>query len=56
MNEATLKKYTCKDCGETFELTDSEERFFTDRGLFIPKRCTKCLKKKREAKQAEIDN
>jgi len=54
MIEAT-KEYTCieSDCGKVFELTEREERFFTDKGLFVPKRCPECRKKRREAKRNE---
>lgn len=58
IEEPIFKNYTCieSDCGKQFLLTEGEERFFTDKGLFVPKRCPECRKKRREAKQAEMNN
>lgn len=42
----------CKQCGDPFELTDSEIRYFQTRGLDLPKRCKACRKKNRSGTQA----
>lgn len=42
---------SCKDCGNHFEYTDSERRFFLERGLDDPKRCAGC----RVIRQGKID-
>jgi DNA-directed RNA polymerase subunit RPC12/RpoP len=51
--ENNTNKYVCRDCGSTFELTKKEERFFTDKGLLIPKRCPDCRKKRRTAQNSK---
>lgn len=33
--------------GEVFELSESEVKFYTDKGLSIPKRCAECRAKKK---------
>ena len=38
-------KRECKQCGEEFTLTDSEIKFYNDKGLNLPKRCSECRKK-----------
>ena len=52
MYEQQTNDHKCKEynCGTTFQMTDQEERFFTDKGLFIPKRCGSCRKKRKEEK------
>lgn len=35
-------KYTCKQCGKEFEITESEAEFFRSKGLNLPKRCKEC--------------
>ena len=58
MLDEQITEYNCvePECGKAFELTESEEKFFTDKELFIPKRCPDCRKKRREEKQAEMTN
>lgn len=55
MYEEQTNDHKCKerDCGAIFQMTDRQERYFTDKGLFIPKRCGSCRKKRREAKEVE---
>ncbi|HPD02147.1 MAG TPA: zinc-ribbon domain containing protein [Eubacteriales bacterium] len=37
------KFITCKDCGRTFEFTDSEQAFFKEKGFENePQRCPEC--------------
>ncbi len=40
-----MDKRKCKQCGEEFTLTDSEIKFYNDKGLNLPKRCSECRKK-----------
>lgn len=40
-------KLICKQCGQEFELTQSEWQFFRDKGLHQPKRCMNCRRKNR---------
>ena len=48
--EQEEKEVTCKECGEIFTITESEERFYTDKGLYLPKRCPKCRARRKEEK------
>ena len=38
-------KRKCKQCGKEFVLSDSEIKFFNDKNLELPKRCSECRKK-----------
>jgi len=38
-------KRTCKQCGKEFELSESEIRFYKEKGLALPKRCKSCRDK-----------
>ena len=40
-----MDKRKCKQCGEEFTLTDSEIKFYNDKGLNLTKRCSECRKK-----------
>lgn len=51
-----LKIYKCKDCGIYFYTNKSEEEWFLDRGLIIPKRCQACRKKRRIEATNKISN
>jgi hypothetical protein len=35
-------KSVCADCGHPFTITASEERFYTSKGMPLPKRCAPC--------------
>ena len=37
-------KRKCKQCGKEFVLSDSEIKFFNDKNLELPKRCSECRK------------
>ena len=41
-------KRECKQCGEEFTLTDSEMKFYNEKGLNLPKRCSECRNKNKE--------
>lgn len=47
-----MQKRTCKDCGREFTLTDSEIKFYKDKNLELPKRCSEC----RNARKNKINN
>ena len=51
-----MKKRICKDCGREFVISDSEEKFFKDKNLELPKRCSECRKKKRNYKNSKTSN
>lgn len=38
-------KRTCKQCGKEFELSESEIRYYKEKGLELPKRCKSCRDK-----------
>lgn len=40
----------CKDCGNPFYITYDEEKWYTNKGLNIPKRCKACRNKRRNKK------
>ncbi|MGN1119517.1 MAG: CFI-box-CTERM domain-containing protein, partial [Oscillospiraceae bacterium] len=39
----------CVDCGEKFEITNSEREFYSEKGFESPKRCKSCRDKKKAA-------
>ena len=49
-------KRECKQCGEEFTLTDSEMKFYNEKGLNLPKRCSECRNKKKNINNNEKDN
>lgn len=44
---------TCINCGEKFEFTDAEQRFYKSKNFEIPKRCKACRKSKRVEEDIE---
>jgi hypothetical protein len=38
------QKYTCKDCGVLFALSEGEILYFLEQKLHLPRRCTGCRK------------
>lgn len=40
-------KIQCCDCGEFFEFSEGEKKFFESKGLQIPKRCKECREEHR---------
>lgn len=44
---------TCINCGEKFEFSDAEQRFFQSKGLESPKRCKDCRKSKKTEENVE---
>ena len=48
-----MKQIICKDCGKSFSISPDEEKFYTSKGLQIPKRCKECRKIRKEEKKQE---
>lgn len=48
-----MKQIICKDCGKSFSISPDEEKFYTSKGLQIPKRCKECRKTRKERKTQE---
>lgn len=46
----------CVDCDREFIFTEGEQKYFEQKGLFSPKRCFSCRKKKREEIQQREAN
>jgi hypothetical protein len=46
------QEIVCIDCGNSFEFTDGEEKFYQEKGLVPPKRCSKCRLKKRAERES----
>lgn len=42
------QKIKCKDCGETFTITQEELKWYEDKGFKPPKRCKSCRKFRKE--------
>lgn len=42
----------CKQCGKSFELTDSEIKFYEEKNLSLPKRCKECREANKQAADA----
>ncbi|MCR5108554.1 MAG: zinc-ribbon domain containing protein [Lachnospiraceae bacterium] len=49
-------KKTCIQCGREFELSDDEIKFFQDKNLDIPKRCSDCRKENKKNKKNRYNN
>lgn len=46
----------CKECGQEFEVSAKEEKFFKDKGLETPKRCRECRLKRRIERERRFGN
>lgn len=46
-------KRKCKQCGKEFTMTDSEVKFYNDKGLDLPKRCSECREKNKNTNKNE---
>ena len=44
MNDMTIK---CQDCGKDFIFTESEQKFYEEKGFTLPKRCKDCRNKRK---------
>ena len=45
-------KIQCKDCGEVFDFTENEQKFYEEKGFVPPKRCKAC----RNARTIRLNN
>ena len=43
-------KRICKQCGKEFTLNDSEIKFYKEKNLDLPKRCSECRKENKNNK------
>ena len=41
-------KITCRECGTEFLFTESENKFYLEKGFEIPKRCKECRRNARK--------
>ena len=48
--ESIIKE--CVDCGQSFEITEGEQKFFASKKLELPKRCLGCRQKRKIERQA----
>jgi CxxC-x17-CxxC domain-containing protein len=46
----TDQTLTCRDCGQTFEFTASEQDFYAQRGFTAPLRCPSCRAARKAAR------
>lgn len=46
------QKIVCTECGQEFDFTEGEQKFFIDKGFPAPIRCPEC----RKAKKANGNN
>jgi hypothetical protein len=53
LSEALDKEIICVECKQPFLFTVGEQSYYASREFSDPKRCKPCLKKRREAKEAE---
>lgn len=42
------KKIVCRRCGETFTITEQEQKWYEEKGFELPKNCSRCRAAKRE--------
>lgn len=48
MNEITIK---CKDCSNSFDFSEGEQKFYEEKGFSSPVRCQECRKAKKQQKK-----
>lgn len=50
------KVLTCVEegCGNEYTLSVGEQRFFIDKGFYLPKRCEDCRARRRKEKQERL--
>lgn len=44
---------TCRECGDEFVITTSEQKFYEERELSLPKRCSECRAARKAAANAD---
>lgn len=52
MANVVIKK-KCSDCGQEFDITAGEQKFYAERGWELPKRCKSCRDARKAAKKAK---
>lgn len=52
MANVVIKK-KCTDCGQEFDITVGEQKFYTEHGWELPKRCKSCRDARKAAKKAK---
>lgn len=51
--ELTDTKITCVDCDTQFILSLGEQKWFTEKGFSMPKRCPDCRARRKEDREKE---
>lgn len=51
--ELTDTKINCVDCDTTFTLSLGEQKWFTEKGFSMPKRCPDCRARRKEDREKE---
>ena len=54
--EATYATLRCQDCGCSFDFSNNEYEFYTQRGFGIPKRCPSCRDKRKNGFNGNSNN
>lgn len=54
MRGKDMQKRKCVDCGKEFTLSDSEEKFYKDKNLALPKRCKECRDRRKQQKRNDF--
>lgn len=44
-------KIVCERCGEEFEMSPAEQKFYNAKGFHLPKRCKKCRELRRDTEE-----
>lgn len=47
---------TCKDCGQKFDFTEGEQRFYLEKDFVQPVRCPDCRRRKKDEYNAKAGN
>jgi len=48
MENKNDKSIVCKDCGQTFILTEGEQDFYAEKGFSEPQRCKACRQARKQ--------
>lgn len=52
MANVVIKK-KCTDCGQEFDITAGEQKFYAEHGWELPKRCKSCRDARKAAKKTK---
>lgn len=50
--KAKRTNFKCKVCNKPFSFTEKRMKWFKDHGLYVPTRCSECIKKGRRINHA----